>query len=115
MGLVRRPNTVVTPVAFSLLAAVPVSAQAQQGPTQGSWHMHDWGMGWGGGMILGPLLTIGLVILLVVLIVPFVRALGGSGSGSKQSTARAILDERYAKGEIDREEYLRRRQDIDGE
>ncbi len=90
--------------------ASPAWAQAGQ---PGSWHMHDWGMGWGGGMVFGPLLTIGLIILLIALIVPFVRSLGG-GSASP-SSARDILDERYAKGEIDREEYLRRRQDIDGE
>jgi putative membrane protein len=72
-----------------------------------------WGMGWGGGMLLGPILTIGLVILLIALIVPFVRSIGGGEP--RTPSARAILDERYARGEIDREEYLRRRQDIAGE
>jgi len=65
-------------------------------------------------MVFGPLLTIGLVILLIVLIVPFVRSLGGGGA-PRASSARDVLDERYARGEIDREEYLRRRQDIAGE
>jgi len=64
-------------------------------------------------MFLGPLLTIGLIILLIVLIVPFVRSLGGGGGGSRAGSALDVLDERYARGEIDREEYLRRRQDID--
>jgi putative membrane protein len=105
-------------LAAPLIVALSASAWAQT-EQPGSWHMHDWGMGWGmgwgGGMVLGPLLTIGLVILLVVLILPFVRSLGSGAAGPRERTARDILDERYAKGEIDREEYLRRRQDVAGE
>ncbi len=105
-------------LAMALMPGVASPAWAQAGQP-GSWHMHDWGMGsgmgWGGGMVLGPLLTIGLVILLVVLIVPFVRSIGGGGTGPRTASARDILDARYAKGEIDREEYLRLRNDIAGE
>jgi len=36
----------------------------------------------------------------------------GGGQGGHVHTARDILDERYARGEIDREEYLRRRDDM---
>jgi putative membrane protein len=103
-------------LALVLGSGAPAVAQGA-GPMQG-WG-HGWGMGggmgWGGGMILGPLLTIGLVILLIVLIAPYVRSFGGGGAGPRTPTARDVLDERYAKGEIDREEYLRRRQDIGGE
>ncbi len=86
--------------------------------------MHNWGMGSGmgggigwGGMVLGPLLIIVLLVLLVALTVPFMRSLGtrGDASGPPAPGARDILDARYARGEIDREEYLRRRQDISGE
>ena len=77
--------------------------------------MHDWGMGWGGGMVFGPLLAIILLVVLAALIVPFMRGIGFGGGEPRARTARDILDERYARGEIDREEYLRRRQDIAGE
>jgi len=44
------------------------------------------------------------------------RRLPGQRNGSGASSgALAILDERYARGEIDREEYLRRRKDIGGD
>jgi putative membrane protein len=99
--------------ALALLSAAAPPAWAQTG--QGPWHMHGWGMGWGGGMVLGPLLIIGLVILLIALIVPFIRSIGGGGAGPRTPSARDILDARYAQGEIDREEYLRRRNDIAGE
>lgn len=68
-------------------------------------------------MILGPIFMIALLALLVLLIIALVRWLGdGLGEGRTRSrTSRDILDERYASGEIDREEYMRRRQDISGE
>ncbi len=77
--------------------------------------MHDWGYGWGwgwgGGMFLGPLFMIGGPLLLIVLIVVLVRWLGrSSGAPSvRLRSAREILDERFAKGEIQREEYEERR------
>ena len=86
--------------------AAPVTAWAQ-----GPGPMHDW-MGWGwGGMIFGPLFMIVWVALLVALVVLVVRWLSGSsfGIGGARPSPREILDERFAKGEIDQEEYERRR------
>lgn len=67
--------------------------------------MHGWMFGW---MWIWPLLVLSSLVLLVVGLVwlaqgrwPGVRDIGGS--------ARRILDERYARGEIDDEEYQRRR------
>jgi putative membrane protein len=80
--------------------------------------MHDWmGWGWGwGGMWLGPIFMLALLALFVATIVALVRWMGGSNEdgGGRLRTAREILDERYARGEIDQEEYLRRRNDIAG-
>lgn len=38
----------------------------------------------------------------------------GGPSGTPESTARQILDERFARGEIDEEEYRARRRTLDG-
>jgi putative membrane protein len=67
-------------------------------------------------MWLGPLFMIIPLALLIVVIVALVRWMGGGGSdgGGRVHTARDILDERYARGEIDREEYQRRRDDMAG-
>ena len=97
-----------TATGFLLTAAIPASAQ--QGDP---WRMHDW-MGWGwGGMWFGPLLMLAALALLVAFVVVLVRWLGGDrAASSAPRTARDILDERYARGEIDREEYLKRRDDM---
>lgn len=69
---------------------------------------NHYGMGFGGlGMILFWLALIVLVILLVRLFI-------NGREGPRQRTALDILEERYARGEIEREEYLQRRADLGG-
>jgi putative membrane protein len=72
--------------------------------------MYDWGPGWS-GMFFGPLFMIALVVLSVVLVVAVVRWLTGERNSPRDGgrTPREILDERFAKGEIDREDYEARR------
>ena len=67
-------------------------------------------------MWFGPLWMIVWLAVLVAIIVVLVRWLGGTAGGAERSvrSARDILDERYARGEIDRDEYLKRKQDIAG-
>ena len=68
----------------------------------GDYHPMAWGFGMFGGF--GMLLFWGILIFIIVLAVKSVRA------GSKESNnARRILDERYARGEIDEEEYEKRK------
>ena len=75
--------------------------------------MHDWGFGWGwgGGMLFGPFLMVVGFLLLIALVVLMIRWLnGGGGSPSvRVRSAREILDERFARGEIQRDEYEQRR------
>jgi len=67
------------------------------------------GNGFGFGIPgLGMLLVWGLVIGLVIWLV---RAFTGNSSGVSK-TARQILEERYARGEIDREELEQKRRDL---
>ena len=62
--------------------------------------------------MLMPLLFFGLVVAGVIVLI---RKLWPESDHLRtRSRARDLLDERYAKGEIEREEYLRRRQDIHG-
>ncbi len=54
--------------------------------------------------------------LVIAALVLAVRWLWYHGSGARRgrggSDARSVLDERFARGEIDREEYLARRRDL---
>ena len=73
--------------------------------------MNEWGMGWGGGMWFGPLFWIGLLVIVAIVAMSMNRRQGiGPDSRELQpGTPRDILDARFAKGEIDREEYETRR------
>lgn len=71
-------------------------------------HMGPWGWGMG---IFGALFMLLVVGLIVWLIVYLARDSQGGGAGTKR--ALDLLDERYARGEIDREEYLERRADLE--
>ncbi|MGA7179712.1 MAG: SHOCT domain-containing protein [Thiobacillaceae bacterium] len=68
------------------------------------------GMGWGLGGIW--MILIWLVPILLLLILAFNYFKGERGDGRRNRAAMDILDERYARGEIDREEYLKRREDL---
>jgi putative membrane protein len=75
-------------------------------------HGHMWGGG--AGWIFGPIMMILFVALIVAVVVLVVRWLGGAGGGAAQAArpkaALDILEERFARGEIDKDEFEQRRQ-----
>ena len=97
----------------TLLAALSLAAPAwaqQAGPPYGPGMM--WPGEWYGMMFLGPLMMILFIAAIVVLVVLAVRWLGGAGGGpprALQSRALEILKERFARGEIDKQEFEERR------
>lgn len=69
-------------------------------------------MGYGGGgwgWLYGALLLIGLVLLVVVAVRLFGGGVRPEATRSERDRARHLLDERYARGEMDTEEYRERR------
>ncbi|BBU59590.1 MULTISPECIES: SHOCT domain-containing protein [Rhodobacterales] len=94
----------------ALAGAAPALADADDGMMNG-YGMGGFGFGLGG---FGMLLFWGLVIAIVVLVV--MRLTGRGDSGPAVSDAPDPLEElrlRYARGEIDEEEFQRRKAALD--
>ena len=69
-----------------------------------------WGMGYGGPFML--LFWI-LVVVAIVLLVKWLAAQSSTGKGSHDQSSLEILRERYARGEIDREEFEQKKRDLE--
>lgn len=78
-----------------------------------------WNYGpWGGF----PWMWIFPLIFLIVMLIFLFRGVGGGGwpmcgghetRGSREESARELLDRRYARGEISREEYQQMKKDLE--
>jgi len=89
-----------------------VAAQAQERAHEWGWGMHPmWGVwgAWGVAMMAMMLLFWGVVIVGIVL---GIRWLMGQGPQSQQDAAMDILRQRYARGEITKEEFDSRKRDL---
>lgn len=108
-------------VMLSAMTGMPALAQPTPNPQE-----YPYGpgmMGWGGwyGMILGPLFMVIVLAAVIAVTVLLVRWIGGPwDSGQPPHSAQPprrtpldILKERYARGEIDKEEFDERRRMLD--
>lgn len=85
---------------------------AQERPYQWGWDMHPmwwWGGAWGIGMMFMMFLFWGLVIVGIVLAI---RWLVAQGKETRSDSALDILRQRYARGEIDKNEFEARKKDL---
>mgnify|MGYP001545770515 CR=1 FL=1 len=79
----------------------------------GRWMMGDWGMGWFGMIFM--IIFWGLIIVGLVLLIRWLIQNTSSRTSSDVSTgskAMDILKERYAKGEINRDEFESMKKDL---
>lgn len=74
-----------------------------------------YGMGWHGLGWLGMALFWLILILLVLAAVKYLMdgRRSSTPDGERKPDALAVLEERYARGEIDREEFLKKRDDLE--
>jgi putative membrane protein len=82
------------------------------------WYRWNWGMGpWGvGGGPFGMFIAIVVLALVIVAVVWFARAMKSPSrelpAAGRRSPGLDALEERYARGEIKREEYLEKKRDL---
>lgn len=91
-----------------------VSAPAVADPSSGDYGYHPM-MGWG-GWFMGPLMMLLFVAFLVGAAILVARMLGwqpGSSLGRPDDRSLAILRERFARGEIDQQEFDARRKALE--
>ncbi len=89
-------------------------AAAQWGPGEPPWGWHMWWGAWGVGMLLFMLLFWVLVLAGIIALLGW--TFGWSGPGSRAAGGRLaleILKERYAKGELTREQFEAMRRDLE--
>lgn len=73
------------------------------GPMWGGWGWGGWG--WFPGMILGPLTMLIVVGIIVALVAWLVRGFGRAEPYGHSRTALDVLEQRFARGEIDKAEF----------
>jgi len=93
------------------VALTPAPALAQERPWEWGWSMHPGWWMWSAGamMMLMMLVLWGVVIAGIVL---SIRWLARQGREERPDRALDILRERYARGEINKEEFEARRRDL---
>ncbi|QOL82808.1 SHOCT domain-containing protein [Pseudooceanicola spongiae] len=92
---------------IALLLAI--MAQPALADTDGYGHMMDGGYGYGMGMMFGPVLWLIVLGLIVAGVIWFVRRMDGHHAHGAASSARSELDLRFARGEIEAEDYAARK------
>ncbi|MBI2586997.1 MAG: SHOCT domain-containing protein [Rhodospirillales bacterium] len=114
-------KTVVVRIAAAALALAPFAALAAPAGGREGYYGHGpmmWDGGWGWGhLIFGPLTMILVIAAVVGVVVLVVRWLGGpvgTSPSARGRTALDILEERYAKGEIDTKEFEERKKALGG-
>jgi len=106
-------------IAGVIILMIIVAVSAVLGGVYGgwSWHMHDFmwpGMMRGGFMFVVALVWIVVLALIIWAVVAAVQNSGGgkSSSPSRETPALEILKERYARGEIDKQEFEEKKKDL---
>ena len=97
-------------VALTMLASAPVLAQERT--WEWHWGMHPMMFMWGAGGLVMMLMMLAFWGLLIAGLILGLRWLVGQGRSAGHDEALVILRQRYARGEIDKQEFETRKRDL---
>ena len=99
-------------ISISMNCLVPAWAFAQERSSEWGWGMHP--MGWMGGVwgIGMMFMMLFFWVLIIAAIVFGVRWLISEGKERRSDSALEILRQRYARGEIEKEEFEAKKKDL---
>ena len=98
-------------VVMTLSLLPTVAALADGSHAESGFEGHNGMHGWG-GFIFGPIMMILILAVVIGLAVMLLRWFGVGPQGSNRRGALDILEERFARGEIDTEEFEERRRTL---
>ncbi len=99
-------------VATLVAALAPGLVSAQDRSWDWQWGMHPMPWMWGAWGFAMMIMMVAFWVAVIAAIVTGIRWLGGHGSASRSDRAVEILRERYARGEIDKQEFEAKLRDL---
>jgi len=99
-------------VVTAAVLVLPLSASAQDRTWEWQWSMHPMMWMWGAGGILMMLMMLAFWAATIAAFVIGIRWLVRQGRPRERDGALEILRQRYARGEIDRQEFETRKRDL---
>ncbi len=96
------------------LAAFVLSTLSKISPVWADAGAYGEHMMWGGGWFMGPLMLIAIVLIVVLIVRWLAPGVGLGGNHPQYQSAIHILEERFARGEIDKAEFDERKKALGG-
>ncbi len=90
----------------------PLVASAQERPYEWGWGMHPMWWAWGAGGVVMMVMMLVFWSAVIVSLVLGIRWLIHQAPASRSDSALEILRRRYARGEINREEFETKKRDL---